>query len=325
MNFLSLLAVSTSLSPSVPAVDLRTNTYAATYGMLRARMIDQTGVTGQATIHGVEGLLRMEAYFPNRIRTRNGVEITDAERVKMLYWRTLDAYAFGANSVSDLREIAEEAPEKIGGYLDAKKALLQMADAIEPAVNEGVVKDDGTMQAVEARLAFWKAEVAPKLTPVLERAMTTLGVEAPPARLQVFVLPATGGREGMTVRAPGGVRIVIGAGKYEAHDFSEVVIHELLHALDTAAPEKGLLAELRTQLKAPEAQEKLPHAVIFTLAASLTREFLDAKHRDVGETHGAYSRGLEKARQSVQGVVEDLKTGKIDRKRAIEAIAAGSA
>lgn len=310
---------------AVPIVELRTSLYASSYGAIRSALDrgETPGVVSLAT--GVETLKKLEARFPDHIRTRAGAEIKDDPvRAKSLYWRTLDAYVYSANSVSDLREFSESAPDMIGGYLPSKDAIALLVQALEPVVASKAVESDGPFQAVNVRLAFWKEQVAPKLTPILERAMTTLGADTPPARLQVLVLPAAGGREGMTVRAPGGSRIVIGAGKYEGHDFSEVVIHEVLHALDTSAAEKGFLAELRTALKAAgrstEDQERLPHAAIFALAAQLTREGLDAKHVDVGERHGAYSRGLESAYRTVVGPVTDLLSRKIDRNAAIAAI-----
>lgn len=310
---------------AVPRIHLSLSAFAAQYGALRAMLESKEMPASQGMKAGVEDLARIEQSFPHVIRTRTGEMIEGPPaKVTELYWRTLDALTFSAGSADRLGDVAEIMP-KIGGELDTGAAMR----GIQHAVDESKQDFDSQVWPREARVAqecvdsFEKISVE-KQDEALRFIMRAAGIAKAPKQIEILVLPRMAGKEGMTVRTPGGTLIVIGAGKYRGADFAEVVLHEATHVLDTAAGQDSFFGKLRVALKAAGHSafelEQGPHVAMFLLAAEATRRNFDSKHKDVGETFGAYSRGLEPLRKVVEPVLRKLIAHEIDADAAVQAI-----
>jgi len=151
-------------------------------------------------------------------------------------------------------------------------------------------------QAAEGQISAFNSIPQERRDEAVDFILNSAGITKTPASVDILVIPRMAGKEGMTVRTQTGTRIVIGLGKYEGANFAEVVLHEATHVFDTAAGEDSLFGKLRTALTAAKRPafeiEQVPHVCIFMLAAEATRRLIDPAHKDVGETFGAYSRGL---------------------------------
>ncbi|HVT13053.1 MAG TPA: hypothetical protein VHE55_12385 [Fimbriimonadaceae bacterium] len=313
---------------AAPRLHLSTSEFASQYGTLRAMEEAREVPAEEGMKAAVEELAKLEQSFPNQIRMRSGEVVgPNSDRVKELYWRTIDALTFSAGSPDDLDHVAELLP-KIGGELDtgAATAAVQKALALSKEDFEAKVwpKERQTAQeCVEsfATISTDKQEAAIRF--VAEAA----GIAKTPKEIDILVVPRMAGKEGMTVRTRSGTLIVIGAGKYRGADFDEVVFHEATHVLDTAAGLDSLFGKLRSALKAanrtPFEIEQVPHVAMFLLAAEATRRFIDPKHKDVGDTFGTYTRGLQPLRVVVEPVLKKLIAHEIDMDEAVRTIVSG--
>ena len=306
-----LIAIAIALVLSQPRIMLTSSAFATAYGSLRSTMTREADASPLAAI---------DREIPAQIRLRDG-QTRQGAVAHELYWRTLDAYVYGCDSVDDLNALARGAPATIGGFLEAGKTLRALAGAIESRLGNPV-----GAESLNARLAQWNGGLAKQEESLLAEAGVLIGVEPLPSRIQIVLIPESGGKEGMTIRTPGGLRIVMGAEKYQGEDFAEVVLHECLHVLDATAPSTGLFAELRKALAAmaPDEPEKIVHAAIFALAAELVRKELDPAHVDVGERVGAYARGLRAEHERGAGPPRAGAHNPTPRAAAVEAIARGS-
>lgn len=292
---------------ATPKLNLSTSAYAAQYGYIRAAQEAKEETSASQQLNS------LQKGFPPQFTTRSGRTVTEPQaQVTELYWRTIDALAFSAGDASRLVSIPAVMP-KIGGAFDSNKAVAALTKALEeskahfqsdvwPAGEKSVRKQ------IDAFLAIPEA----KRDAAIEFILKNAGITKAPMSVDILVVPKMPGREGMTVRTPGGTRIIISVGKYEGADFAEVVLHEATHVLD-AASEDGLFVKLRKALqdaKRPAFEiEQIPHVCMFILAAEATRRFIEPTHKDVGETHGAYERGLAPLKEKVQPELQKLIDG----------------
>lgn len=302
----------------VPAIHLSTSQFTAEYGYLRS--LEEAGErSSDPNLQGsIDALAKLEKSFPDQIKTRSGAVIKAIEgshgNVDALYWRTLDALTFSAGSTERLSSIPDLMP-LVGGQLDSTKAFGTIAQAMKgfaPTFAKNVWPD--MEREAQARISEFMAAPEAKRKAALEFIIKNAGLTNPPTSVDIQVIPRMAGKEGMTVRTPGGTLIIIGSGKYERDDFVEVVLHESTHVLDTSAGADSLFGKLRKALTAkgrPAFEiEQVPHVCMFVLAAMAVRQEIAPNHKDVGETFGAYSRGLEPLRKIVQPELEALAKGR---------------
>lgn len=92
----------------------------------------------------------------------------------------------------------------------------------------------------------------------------------------------------------------------EGSTFAEVIIHEATHVLDVSCDSTDSLVE-RLRLAEPSLHQ-LWHAPYFIAAAEATRRFVDASHRDFGDTHGYYAKvPNELARLNDEGIIDAIR------------------
>ncbi|HWA82217.1 MAG TPA: hypothetical protein VG820_02195 [Fimbriimonadaceae bacterium] len=312
---------------ALPHLHLSTSEFAAQYGVLRAMEEAREAPADEGMKAAVAELTKLELSFPNQIRLRSGEVVgPNSDRVKELYWRTIDALTFSAGSADDLDRVAELLP-KIGGQLDTEAAMAAIRKALAVSKKDFEAKVwPVERQSAQECIDSFAAIPTGKQDSAIRFIVDTAGIEKAPEQIDILVLPRMAGKEGMTVRTRTGTLIIIGAGKYRGADFDEVVLHEATHVLDTASGPDSLFGKLRSALKAagrpPFEIEQVPHVSMFLLAAEATRRFIDPKHKDVGETFGAYSRGLDPLRKAVEPELKKVIEGKEKLDEAVGAIVA---
>lgn len=261
---------------------------------------------------------QIEAKFPSVFESRLGgvskEEEVGKERIKALYWRTIDALVFSADNLDRLKDYAFLMTRPIGGHLDGKEVFLPIAAALEAD------KSPLDMKQVEAVRTDWDTHDAAKATAALDWLSSLLGLEKRPKRIEVILVPKTTSKEGMTVQTMDGPRIILAAESLKGSDLVEVVLHETLHVLDISNPASGFFVEARkslTEAKRPaEEVEQLPHTLMFVMASEAVRKFYEPKHVDYGQTHGTYKRGLDKYLKAAKAAYRALP----DREKAKAAI-----
>jgi hypothetical protein len=309
-----------------PAIDVSTNVYASTYGILRAEAEKPDAPAGPFA-DGIGKIKAIEATFPDHIKQRSGGDLAnDRERTNALYWRAIDAIVYASDSVDELKASEAKLPDKFGGYLDPKATIEAVAAAIQPALDAKTTESNDLYKNVQADLDYWKSTVEPKIGSVLDGAASKFNLDISRKRLHILLVPEMGGKEGLTVRGKGGPTLVIGTGKFLKSDFAEVLIHELLHAYDDDSKNKGFFADLRHSIlnngQKSEEGERYVHACIIVSAGILTRSNIDASHIDVGDAYGSQSNAITKARESVTQPMRDFFDGRADATTVINTITA---
>jgi hypothetical protein len=225
----------------------------------------------------------------------------------------LDALVFSSGNPDLLTQIPQAMP-KIGGELDTEPAVRTILEALKSSGSdfERTLWPKMSAESNAQREAF-TAIPATKRDGAMKFMIEKAGIANPPEKIDVIAVPRMAGKEGMTVRGRQGLLVVIGTAKYQGGDFAEVVLHESTHVLDTLGGDRTLFARLRTALREagrPALEiEQVPHVCMFLMAAEAVRRNIDPKHKDVGETFGAYSRGLEPFRKVVELELAKLYNG----------------
>ncbi len=133
----------------------------------------------------------------------------------------------------------------------------------------------------------------------------------------------------VTFRSRGGPVAALSLGKKPRGLHEEMVLHELLHALDVLTPSGGVLNDLRSRLEAvpgstPNAVHDYVHTLMFAQAAGTTRALFDPRHKDYGEVDGYYPKVPEAAAVVVPAWRSYLQ-GELARAAALDQIVAGFA
>lgn len=312
-----LLSLILAFQMKAPQIKLGSSGQAAFYGYLRSVQESGEKPASPGVQQAVDTLATLERSFPSQIRTRSGAVLTASTssqaKINELYWRTLDALVYGAQGPTPLTDIAKTMP-KIGGELETASALQSISDALKVSGSDFNRMWPKMSEETSAQREAFAAIPTEKRDAAMRFIVEKSGVKSAPEEIEVFPIPRMAGKEGMTVRTPKGLLVIIGTSKYQGADFAEVVLHESTHVLDTLGGDQTLFARLRAALKAanrPAAEvEHIPHVCMFLIAAEATRRNIDGKHKDVGETFGAYSRGLEPYRKLVEPELAKLYDGR---------------
>gem|GEM_PF-5522794 len=309
-------------------VELRNSPVADTYSFLRSAVQQKTTLLPGPLATSAERLEELQRRFPDQIRLRDGTILTTAkegrEQIQNLYWRSLDAYVFGCDSLDDFARIPLRAPETIGGFMRTSEVMAAISALLREAVPSYSREMHAEAAIVRERQAQWDLGLKAKMPALIDRAAKALGLERVPASFEILIVPSLGGREGLTIRSGAGIRLVIGAEKHAGSSFAELVLHESVHVLDSVNPDSGFFFELREAIDEAERPSEdfyqLPHAATYVISSQLIREALNPKHVDIGETDGVYKRGLTKYVEESRQPVIDLLAGKIRPQAAAGAI-----
>jgi|GEM_PF-4462788 len=209
-----LLAFLAGQIATTPRINLSVSRFAAQYGAIRAMEEAKEESKAPGLRAAVDDLKALEQSFPNQIKTRSGAVVRAGDggqaKVSALYWRTLDALTFSAGSEEALADIPALMP-KIGGEVDVSKAL----EAIRKALDDSRADFDTKLwpeEQKEGQACIDTFEKVPEARrdSAIRFILKTADIATPPKQVDIRLVPRMAGPEGMTVRAPGGLVVVIG-------------------------------------------------------------------------------------------------------------------
>lgn len=295
---LASLLVMTSLGQLVvksPAIAFKTSEFAAHYGRLRSQQLSKEKGYEDA----VKILSELEQVFPDRIIQRNGVtveaKISGQEKVNELFWRSIDILAFSAGSMEGLDLMSQRISRPIGGSIPVGTVTQSIKQAMHLSKAAFAREWESSRTELSFLIEDWTKAYVMKSDVVLSSIIKRLKFEKAPTSVTILLVPALGGKEGMTMQTPEGIVVVMSAGKHRGSAFAEVAFHETAHVLDSISGEKSVLGRLRANLakeNIPTAvAEQVAHLFIFFASEESVRGMVgDSTYRSVGENEGIYSR-----------------------------------
>jgi hypothetical protein len=310
LSFIAIALLTAALGQA-DIIQISTSKFSAHYGYLRHLATQET--VPKEFAESIRLLSELEKTFPEKITMRSGkvyeVKEVGRARVNELYWRSVDVIVFTASALDTLRRMPERLNRPVGGALGVKpivdsveKALTASAQAYEPVWLEQRLK-------IKDQQQIWESLYAGRADDMLQSIADRLKFEVLPKKIEIVVLPFTGGKEGMTLQTLEGWKVVVGAQTHEGSAFAEVVLHEATHVMDIVSMDKSYLARLRKALaeakRSEQEVEQIPHLLIFMSAADAIRQ-REKSHQPVGERTGAYGRLAKKLLEAAKAGFEKL-------------------
>ena len=251
-----------------------------------------------------------------------------------LAWGIVDGVFDGVKDSAELARIAPQLPEEValrgGGKLHLRAALRDLAaayGALEPRFLAETWP--GWKKDLERNAAELKSSLVPKLPQVWADVGRHLDLAAPKEPVPVYLVYHAPFPGAVTFRSDTGPVVAISLTTAARELYEEIVIHELLHALDVLAAGDNVLSRLRSRLGAlpgasPRAVHDFVHTLMFAQAAGTTRAVFDPKHRDYGDLAGYYPK-VPEATAVVVPAWRSYLEGKTTREAALDRIAEGFA
>ena len=156
----------------------------------------------------------------------------------------------------------------------------------------------------------------------------SLGMQDPGAAVTVYLVCDVPPPQGFTHRIRGGAICIISVQEEDESLLAEMLLHELIHALDLATSRQGsALVLLRERLadqgfdESSRAWRDVPHTLMFVQAAATVRAVLDPEHKPYGEVRGYYAK-VPDAYRAVHAPWEDWLAGRLSREEALGRILA---
>ena len=256
-----------------------------------------------------------------------------------LAWSLLDGAVAEAPDLAAVRTIFAQLPEERampgGGTVALRARALELVDALAAAEPRFMAE---AWPARRAAIDMAREALAKRLLPhqreCYEFLLSTLGMKDPGLEVPVCLVTNVPPFGGITYRRlggkPGGT-CVVGVADNSGTLLDEAVLHESLHALDTAtAGQPTVLNRLRTDLEAagiPARSRTLhdvPHTIMFVEAGEAVRRFIDPKHVPFGEAKGYYAK-VPEARDAVVQTWMDRLANRIGVDEAVAKVVTASA
>lgn len=223
-------------------------------------------------------------------------------------WGLIDGTIVGAKDAATLARIAAEQPEELtlrsGGKIRLRAALTDLAAAYAALEPRFLAETwPGWKKELDLEAGDLRASFLPKLPRVWAEVERHLEMNAPPAPVPVYLVVEAPFPGAMTFRVQGGPVSSISLVEEPRELYEEMVIHELLHAMDGVTPGLSVLNRLRNRLDAvpgstPSAVHDYVHTLMFAEAGGVTRTVFDLEHKDYGSYEGEknyYARSPESA------------------------------
>ncbi|HEX6904606.1 MAG TPA: hypothetical protein VF789_33165 [Thermoanaerobaculia bacterium] len=247
-------------------------------------------------------------------------------------WGVYDGVFVGVSSVEDLTRGAAELPESLtlrnGQTLRLREGVARLAAAYRPLEKPFLEKIwPGHREHSEKGAALLRKTMPSRASEVFSDLSRHLGTPAPSSPIPVYLVASSPFPRAVTFRSRGGGVCVITLIDEPPSLAAEIVIHESIHALDVAAGEASVLAELRRKLSqipgaSPQDVHDFVHTVMFAQGAATVRRVFDPAHKDYGDTSAYYPK-VTRAAAVVVPAWKDYNEGKITREAAVERIVAG--
>lgn len=251
-------------------------------------------------------------------------------------WGIFDSTLPQASTAEELARMAAELPEELktrdGRTVRLRASIVRLAEVYRPLEKPFLEKVwPGHRQAVERGAALLRKELLPRSSEVFADLSKHLGVPAPAAPIPIYLVAAAPFPQAFTFRDEKGAGFCVIALTDEKPSLAaEIAIHESIHALDLAAGEGSVFAELRRRLMAavpgasPLEVRDFVHTVMFVQAAATVRRLFDPAYKDYGDV-AAYYPKVARAAAVVVPAWRDYNAGKISREAAMTRIVEGFA
>lgn len=247
-------------------------------------------------------------------------------------WGVYDGAFVGVSNVEDLAKSAPELPESLtlrnGQTIRLREGVARLAAVYRPLEKPFLEKVwPGHRQSAEKAAALLRKTLLPRSSEVFSDLSLRLGVPAPSSPIPVYLVNSAPFPRAMTFRSRGSGVCVIALIDEPPSVAAEMTLHESIHALDVAAGEASVFADLRRRLSqvpgaSPQEIHDFVHTVMFAQAAATVRRVFDSNHKDYGDTSAYYPK-VTRAAAVVLPAWKDYNEGKITREAAVERIVAG--
>ncbi len=225
-----------------------------------------------------------------------------------------------SSRLRDGREIALREP---------MTAYARALAVVEPAFRKDIWP--AHEQAIERAPQRLSATFKGREADCIRHLQDALGMRDPGVVVPVYLVAEAPAPAAFTHRGRGGPICIVGVDEADDGLLAEMVLHELIHALDvtTADQPATALNRLRAALvdagvqPSDGAHRDLPHTLMFAQAAATVRELLDPGHQAYGEARGYYAK-LPEAFAAVAPAWSDRVAGRLDVEQAVTRIVAAA-
>jgi hypothetical protein len=253
-----------------------------------------------------------------------------------LYWGLIEPILAQARSAADLPAVLERlTPQQRmadGSVLSLREPAIAYARALaaaEPVFLETTWP--GRREAIERGQKRLSDLFSGREAACVAHLIDSLGMQDPGVAVPVYLVASAPPPQGFTHRARGGAICIVGVEEADDSLLAEMLVHELIHALDLATAGKasalnGLRARLAEAGLGPtdRASRDVPHTLMFVQAAATVRALLDPEHEAYGDARGYYARVPDAAR-AVRAAWEQRLAGEATPEEAVDRIAAAAA
>lgn len=247
-------------------------------------------------------------------------------------WGIYDGAFLDTSKAEDLARVAVELPESLtlrnGQTVRVREGVTRLAAVYRPLEKAFLEKVwPGHRVSAEKAAALLGQTLLPHSSEVFSDLSLRLGVPKPAEPIPVYLVNSAPFPRAMTFRARGKGVCVIALIDETPSVAAEMTLHESIHALDEAAGETSVFADLRRRLSqvpgaSPQEAHDFVHTVMFAQAAATVRRVFDPAHKDYGDTSAYYPK-VPRAAAVVVPAWKDYNEGKITREAAMERIIAG--
>jgi hypothetical protein len=247
-------------------------------------------------------------------------------------WGIYDGAFHDTSKVEDLARVATELPESLtlrsGQTVRLRDGATRLAAAYRPLEKPFLEKVwPRHRESAERAAALLRKTLLPRSSEVFADLSLRLGVPAPSSPIPVYLVNSAPFPRAVTFRSRGGGVCVIALIDEPPSVAAEMTLHESIHALDEAAGEASVFADLRRRLSkvpgaSPQDVHDFVHTVMFAQGAATVRRVLDPTHKDYGEVSEYYPK-VPRASTVVLPAWKDYNDGKITREAAVERIVSG--
>lgn len=248
-------------------------------------------------------------------------------------WGLLEGNLVACADAAALVKAFEALPEKLERPPAPARPLrapaLKLAQALQSV--EGAFQEQlwpQRRQALEAALASLQAGLGAHAAQCFADVTAAFGMRDPGTPIPVYLVTEEPPPGAHTIRTRGGTASFVSIHKVEGSLLAEMVLHEAIHALDSATGDQDtVLVDLRGRLEQAgvlpnsPVMRDLPHILMFAQAADTIRRVLDPAHRPYAEVSGVYER-IGPRSQAVVDAWGAHREGKINRDEALDRIVA---
>ena len=207
-------------------------------------------------------------------------------------WGVYDGAFVGVSSVEELARSAAEFPESLtlrnGQTIRLREGVARLAAVYRPLEKPFLEKIwPGHREFAQKGEALLRKTLLPRSAEVFADLSKHLGTAPPSSPIPIYLVASAPFPRAVTFRSEGKGICVIALIDEPPTLAAEIAIHESIHALDVAAGEASVFADLRRKLSqvpgaSPQEIHDFVHTVMFAQAGETVRRVFDPANRALG-------------------------------------------